>query len=1100
MAQSNELRIFISSTFRDMQEEREHLVKKIFPEIRALCRVRGVTFTDVDLRWGLTEEEANLGRIIRTCLEEVDKCRPYFIGIIGNRYGWVPELHDILMDPDLLTKYPFVEDVAIDGTSVTEMEFIHGVFDAPEVDGEYAFFYHRQGDIADDDDPERLGALIDRTRSTSRPFREFADVEELGNAVRDDLMAMIQTNWPDAEAPSELDLERRSHAAFAASRTRAYIPNPLYLKEFSTWLADSTTPLVITGESGLGKSSLVAYLTEYYHRKNPEDFVIAHYVGASPSSGTALSVMRHIVEAIRVRFGVDEELPSNPEELQRSFANWLYRCEHLATKEGINVLIVIDAVNQLDELGQRMAWLPETIPPGVKLVVSATPGESGEQLAKRKWSELRVEPLADERIRQSIVVRYLGEFHKGIGTEQIRRVIGNEKAHSPLYLRVVAEELRLHGEHETLDEVIDRYSGAIDLLEVFDLMLERMERDYGEGQVRDLLSLIASSRSGLSEEDLLELIGINRLELSRLLFAFDYHLLQRDGLLSFFHDYLRRAVEKRYLTDEGKKQAAHRRLAEYFENSVSAAMVEGAIVSSRMAGELTYQLNVIGETNRLYETLATIPIFLALYADQRRYDVLGYWSGLADKSEVDRYYREGLNRWDVADGAERSAGIGLVINLLQQLGRWSSAIEHSRERLSSAVARDDTSEETASRQKLGALYGLRGEYSKALEELARALYLSTESGDRHGVAIAQGSIGNVYTKCGEYEQALESLGVQLRIGEELGHRKSVAAACGNMGNVYTIRAEHDRALESYGVKLRISEELGDRHGVAVAQGNMGMVYAKRGEYDRALASFRVSLQISEELGDHNGVANAHMHRGGVFFYRGEYGQALESYGVKLQVSKELNDRTGVALAQGNMGAVYAHRGEYERALEQFSTAVPELRLLGHRYGLSYCLKEAADLLLEIVEEAKKIPKYLPEYVLGAEAGTWQTLTLRMAKEQAEESVTISGDLSIPAMLLDGRVLLARIDAAEGNKEAALHSLVRLLEETNDDQHRAELHYRLWKLNAADIDHRAKALRLYRSLFEKTPKHVYRRQIDELSAGTPPQHIEPMTPEETDASE
>ena len=46
MLQQNQLRIFISSTFQDLQGEREHLVKKIFPEIRALCRERGVTFTD----------------------------------------------------------------------------------------------------------------------------------------------------------------------------------------------------------------------------------------------------------------------------------------------------------------------------------------------------------------------------------------------------------------------------------------------------------------------------------------------------------------------------------------------------------------------------------------------------------------------------------------------------------------------------------------------------------------------------------------------------------------------------------------------------------------------------------------------------------------------------------------------------------------------------------------------------------------------------------------------------------------------------------------------------------------------------------------------
>jgi len=35
-----ELHVFISSTFGDPQQEREHLVRKIFPEIRALCRER----------------------------------------------------------------------------------------------------------------------------------------------------------------------------------------------------------------------------------------------------------------------------------------------------------------------------------------------------------------------------------------------------------------------------------------------------------------------------------------------------------------------------------------------------------------------------------------------------------------------------------------------------------------------------------------------------------------------------------------------------------------------------------------------------------------------------------------------------------------------------------------------------------------------------------------------------------------------------------------------------------------------------------------------------------------------------------------------------
>ena len=45
------MRVFISSTFRDMNAEREELGKFIFPELRRYCREREVEFVEVDLRW-----------------------------------------------------------------------------------------------------------------------------------------------------------------------------------------------------------------------------------------------------------------------------------------------------------------------------------------------------------------------------------------------------------------------------------------------------------------------------------------------------------------------------------------------------------------------------------------------------------------------------------------------------------------------------------------------------------------------------------------------------------------------------------------------------------------------------------------------------------------------------------------------------------------------------------------------------------------------------------------------------------------------------------------------------------------------------------------
>ena len=63
------IRVFISSTFRDMTRERDLLVKRVFPELRHKCARRFVTFTEVDLRWGITEEQAAEGQVLPLCLE-----------------------------------------------------------------------------------------------------------------------------------------------------------------------------------------------------------------------------------------------------------------------------------------------------------------------------------------------------------------------------------------------------------------------------------------------------------------------------------------------------------------------------------------------------------------------------------------------------------------------------------------------------------------------------------------------------------------------------------------------------------------------------------------------------------------------------------------------------------------------------------------------------------------------------------------------------------------------------------------------------------------------------------------------------------------------
>ncbi|GHV65977.1 hypothetical protein FACS1894199_08240 [Bacteroidia bacterium] len=88
--EERQIRVFISSTFRDMQAERDYLVTKVFPSIRRYCEERDITFFELDLRWGISEEESQQGKVVDICLKEIEKTNPFFIGLLGERYGWVP--------------------------------------------------------------------------------------------------------------------------------------------------------------------------------------------------------------------------------------------------------------------------------------------------------------------------------------------------------------------------------------------------------------------------------------------------------------------------------------------------------------------------------------------------------------------------------------------------------------------------------------------------------------------------------------------------------------------------------------------------------------------------------------------------------------------------------------------------------------------------------------------------------------------------------------------------------------------------------------------------------------------------------------------------
>ena len=91
---SKYIRFFVSSTFKDMELER-NLLQEVFDELVPFYKEKGWQVETVDLRWGISEEAGLDNRTMRICKKELAQCmkispKPNFIILLGNRYGWIP--------------------------------------------------------------------------------------------------------------------------------------------------------------------------------------------------------------------------------------------------------------------------------------------------------------------------------------------------------------------------------------------------------------------------------------------------------------------------------------------------------------------------------------------------------------------------------------------------------------------------------------------------------------------------------------------------------------------------------------------------------------------------------------------------------------------------------------------------------------------------------------------------------------------------------------------------------------------------------------------------------------------------------------------------
>lgn len=711
-------RVFVSSTFDDLKEEREALQGSVFPALAKECTALEGRFQAVDLRWGVRDEAALNQRTMEICFAEIERCqrtgvKPNFILLLGNRYGWrplpsqikAPEFEQILSvasqaeqrwlkydesfsarspgwyrrdenaDPVVYTLRPRELNVAADASkddrndasdleadawahteddlralfcsaierldwpandprrikyeaSATHQEILKGLGSTSE-ERDHVFAFFRTGPKVDlDNDLDKLRRSLERELGSNVVEYPAGDLDGFCKKVLEKLLPVIQSQADLLKKRTFIRSEIELHDRVARDYERLFCGRSDELRSISSYLdSPSHRPLVVHGESGSGKSAIMAKASGQTASTHPKALVVRRFIGASPSSSDGLHLVEDICKQIAEDRGQEVEVRIQFNEMVRVLLEQLQ-----GTSSDRPLILFIDGLNQLrphDPVSTH-PWLPAQLPPNCGVVLSSIEIPRFPEGAHL----LAVKPFSKSEASDALSY-WLKDSGRTLQSDQRGAVLASfERSPLPLYLKLAFEEARnwtsFQGRHQCL---LGEGLGGI-----IDRTINRLseEENHGPVLVARALGYLSAARHGLAEDEIVDVLNrddtiwddfISRshhtpprhrlppIVWSRLFFDLKPYLNEyRDpsgNLLAFYHGKITDRIAARFLDGETRPRA-HNVIAEYFRDVANPGHEEnwnGG--SARALGELPYHVAFAGNSAGLVKLLMSLSYLAA---------------------------------------------------------------------------------------------------------------------------------------------------------------------------------------------------------------------------------------------------------------------------------------------------------------------------------------------------------------------------------------------------------------------------------------------------------------------------------------------------------
>lgn len=517
------LSILISSTFNDMQAERDIIHTVVAPRLRRVAARFGESVRLLDLRWGVNtqamSEEAAAQKVLDVCLDEIDRCDGYMVCLLGRRYGWVPD-------------YSMVTSVDSHGIrmetpiSVTELEIQYGILQRNLGEKAVVFFRDEitglpedmEGQYCDPAGDTRLSSLKARLEAlpgcTCQHYAlsylapgEFGGIDDFAQRLLSSLTALLERVYGQAKSLSPTQRQERIFQSFIREQSDTYLPVPVLEQALAQFQAGDDSFLVVQAEAGMGKSAFAARVCA----GPPEAVrVIPYFCGAGALQVRPDALLRYYVEQLCLLTGAAPPgADTSFQEMAAYFTGLLYEIRE-------PVWFVADGLERLRCPPEDiLSWLPNRLPEHVRFLITAAPGNSACRQLGEFWPVQYVTiPPLDRPDR--FILRLLAASGKEIPAALAEKAGQAKLSGNYLYITMVIQMLMLLDRHDFAD--INRRGGGIDVINAYirgklDQLPDSLEAmgfllmyDCGEqvapGMAGPFLSAISASPVGLRAQDL----------------------------------------------------------------------------------------------------------------------------------------------------------------------------------------------------------------------------------------------------------------------------------------------------------------------------------------------------------------------------------------------------------------------------------------------------------------------------------------------------------------------------------------------------------------------------------------------------------------------